>query len=105
MADLVAYLYSVRYFAEPGNVRNGWILASSKGCLACHAVGGERGKPASDLSRAKGLEAPAGVLAALWNHAVVTAPTPGGPKAAWPELRPQEMADLVSMLQSLGRKR
>jgi cytochrome c551/c552 len=105
MADLVAYLYSVRYFAEPGNVRNGWILASSKGCLACHAVGGERGKPASDLSRAKGLEAPAGVLAALWNHAVVTAPTPGGPKAAWPEFRPQEMADLVSMLQSLGRKR
>jgi cytochrome c2 len=105
MADLVAYLYSVRYFAEPGNVRNGWIVATGKGCLVCHAVAGERGKPASDLSRAKGLDSPAGVIAALWNHAVVTAPTPGGPKAAWPEFRPDEMADLVSMLQSLGRKR
>lgn len=105
MADLVAYLYSVRYFAEPGNVRNGWIVATGKGCLVCHAVAGERGKPASDLSRAKGLESPAGVIAALWNHAVVTAPTPAGRKAAWPEFRPEEMADLVSMLQSLGRKR
>jgi cytochrome c2 len=105
MADLVAYLYSVRYFAEPGNIRNGWTVATSKGCLHCHAVGGERGKPASDLSRAKGLESPAAVVAALWNHAVVTPPEPGGQKRPWPEFRPDEMGDLVGLLQSLSRKR
>lgn len=101
MADIVAYLYSVRYFAEPGDVRNGWTLATSKGCLHCHAGGGERGKPASDLTRAQGLESPAAVLAALWNHAVVTPPTPAGQKSPWPEFRPEEMADLVALLQSL----
>jgi cytochrome c551/c552 len=105
MADLVAYLYALRYFAEPGNVRNGWVLASSKGCLNCHAVSGERGKPASDLTRARGLESPASVMAALWNHAVVTPPTPGGGKAPWPEFRPEEMVDLVALLQSFGRRR
>jgi mono/diheme cytochrome c family protein len=105
MADIVAYLYAVRYFAEPGNIRNGWTVATYKGCLTCHAVSGERGKPASDLTRAKGLDSPAAVLAALWNHAVVTAPTPGGQKGAWPEFRPDEMADLATMLQSLGRRR
>lgn len=105
MADIVAYLFSVRYFAEPGNIRNGWTVATYKGCLHCHAVGGERGKPASDLSRARGLESPAAVIAALWNHAVVTAPAPDGQKRPWPEFRPDEMGDLVALLQSLGRKR
>jgi mono/diheme cytochrome c family protein len=102
MADLVAYLYSIGYFGAPGGLQRGWKIALDKGCLVCHGVRGERGKPASDLSRARGVDSPASVLAALWNHAVVTAPTPAGQRAPWPEFRPDEMADLVTMLQSLG---
>lgn len=105
MADLVAYLYSVGYFLEPGDARRGWQVAATKGCLACHAAAGERGKPASDLSRVRGLDSPAGVLAALWNHALVTAPAPSGRPSPWPEFRASEMADLVAMLRSLGRSR
>ncbi|MBI2528398.1 MAG: c-type cytochrome [Candidatus Rokubacteria bacterium] len=103
MADIVAYLYAVRYFAEPGSISRGWALAVQKGCLFCHGVYGERGKPASDLTRAKQVETPAGVVASLWNHAVVTAAEPGGKKRPWPEFRPQEMADLGALLQALGR--
>ena len=105
MADLVAYLYSVKYFAEPGSVSRGWALAVDKGCLFCHGVYGERGKPASDLTRARGLDSPAGVVASLWNHATVTAAAPGGKKRPWPEFRPQEMADIGALLQALGRAR
>lgn len=105
MADLIGYLQSVRYFAAPGNVQRGWAVATAKGCLTCHAgYAGERGKPASDLTRVS-LTTPAAVVAALWNHAVVTAPAPSGGKLAWPELRPEEMADLAAMLSSLGRGR
>jgi mono/diheme cytochrome c family protein len=103
MADLVAYLYAVRYFAG-GNPPKGYTVATQKGCFNCHAIRGERGKPASDLAKAKGLDSPAAVLAALWNHAVVT-PTIAGKKAEWPEFKPDEMADLVAMLQSLGQPR
>lgn len=102
MADLVAYLYAARYFAEPGNLTRGWALAVEKGCLFCHAVRGERGKPASDLTRAKNIDTPAGVVASLWNHAAVTAPAPGGKKREWPAFTEQEMADLGVLLQSLG---
>ncbi len=104
MADLIGYLQSVRYFASPGNVQRGFAVATSKGCLACHGVGGERGKSASDLSKVR-LTNPAAVVAALWNHAVVTAPAPGGGKLAWPEFRPEEMVDLAAMLGSMGRSR
>ena len=101
MADIVAYLYSVRYFAS-GNVQRGYAVASQKGCFNCHAIRGERGKPASDLAQAKGLDSPAAVLAALWNHAVVT-PTVAGKKVEWPVLASREMADLMAMLQSVGQ--
>ena len=104
MADIVAYLYSVRYFGSAGNIQNGWTVATRKGCLVCHAVRGERGKPASDVTKWKGLDSPAAVLAALWNHAVVTPPSIGGQKAEWPLFKPQEMADLIALIQSLESK-
>ncbi len=105
MADIVAYLQSAGYFARPGSVQRGWKVSQDKGCFVCHGVYGERGKPAGDLAKARGLESPAGVLAALWNHTLVTAPAPGGDRRPWPELRPDQMADLVALLQSLGRPR
>jgi len=102
MADLVAYLYSVKYFASGGSVPRGWVVAANKGCLQCHAVSGERGKPASDLTRAKGLDSSAAVLAALWNHTVVT-PTVAGRTLEWPMLKADEMADLVTLLESISQ--
>ena len=96
MADIVAYLYSVRYFGGAGSIPNGWTVATRKGCLTCHAVRGEGGKPASDVTKWKGLDSPAAVLAALWNHAVVTPPAIGGRKPEWPIFTPQEMARAVS---------
>ena len=104
MADIVAYLYSVRYFGSGGNIQNGYTVATRKGCFTCHALRGERGKRASDLAKAKGLDSPAAVLAALWNHSVVTPPSIGGQKAEWPLFTSQEMGDLIAMLQSLGQK-
>jgi mono/diheme cytochrome c family protein len=101
MADIVAYLYSVRYFARAGDPKAGVQVATQKGCLGCHSLYGERGKIAGDLARAKGLESPAAVLSALWNHAFISEPKPAGDKAPWPEFRPEEMANLVAYLQSL----
>lgn len=103
MADLVAYLYSSGYFAGGGSPNRGWATLSSKGCLACHGVFGERGKPASDLTAATGPTTPTRVLADLWNHTTVTAPSPAGGKAPWPSFQAQEMADLMALLQGIRR--
>ena len=101
MADLVAYLYSVRYFAS-GRVQQGYAVATQKGCFNCHALRGESGKPASDLAKVKGLDSPAAVLAALWNHTLVT-PSVAGRKVDWPHFASQEMADLIATLQSFSQ--
>ncbi len=105
MADLVAYLYSVRYFAEPGDPRKGRERLTDKGCLGCHSLSGQGGKVASDLARVKGLDAPATVIAALWNHSFIMKHRTERRQASWPQFRPEEMADLVAFLQPLGRPR
>jgi mono/diheme cytochrome c family protein len=103
MADIVAYLYAVRYFREAGDSRRGVLLAVNKGCLDCHALYGERGKPASDLTLGRDIDAPAGVLAALWNHAVIDDPRPASERRPWPAFSGAEMADLMAYLRTVKR--
>jgi mono/diheme cytochrome c family protein len=103
MADLVAYLDATGYFPGAGSLNRGWRVMADKGCLVCHGIYGERGKSASDLTRAKALGSRAAVLASLWNHTTVTAPAPGGGRSPWPTIRAQEMADLIALLQAIQR--
>lgn len=103
MADIVAYLYSVRYFADAGDPRNGVVVTQQKGCFECHGLYGERGKRASDLAAAKGLGTPAGTLAALWNHSFLAGGRTSTAQAAG--FTGREMADLVAYLRSLTRAR
>ncbi|UCF21550.1 MAG: c-type cytochrome [Gemmatimonadota bacterium] len=96
MADLVAYLYSVQYFAELGDADRGRQLLSTKGCLACHSVAGAGGDTASDLARVSGIGSPAEVISALWNHSTQME---GTDESAWPTFTAQEMADVAAFMQ------
>jgi len=103
MADLVGYSYSVRYFTS-GSISGGWKVVASAGCLDCHAVYGERGKTASDLTRLTGVDTPSAVIGALWNHTGVPSAAPGGKPVAWPAFTLRETTDLLALLQSMQRR-
>ncbi|MBI4589000.1 MAG: c-type cytochrome, partial [Candidatus Rokubacteria bacterium] len=103
MADLVAYLYAVRYFAEPGDPRKGRELVTDKRCLGCHPLYGRGGKIAGDLAGVKNLDSPATVISTLWNHSFIMEHRAERRKVSWPEFKPEEMAHLVAFLQGLGR--
>lgn len=105
MADIVAYLYSGRYFRQAGDPRRGVIAAVNKGCLDCHALYGERGKAASDLTTAPGLDTAAGVLAGLWKHSLIDDPRLERDRRPWPTFTGEDMADLVAYLRTLSRPR
>jgi mono/diheme cytochrome c family protein len=92
-ADILAFLYSVRYIGPSGDPRRGAAVADAKGCVACHASG----KRAGDFRRARGLESPA-ILAALWNHSFISDPTVRS--APWAPMTDAEMLDLIAFLQS-----
>jgi cytochrome c1 len=105
MADIVGYLYSVQYFARPGDARRGQELLSSKGCLRCHAVRGKGGNVGPDFERAKELDQPVTVVAAMWNHASGMAEKMREKAVTWPAFTEQEMGDLVAYLQTFGGMR
>jgi mono/diheme cytochrome c family protein len=102
MADVVAYLSSVQYFRQSGSSARGQRRIESKGCLDCHSLYG-RGGSGPDLSRTEGLASPAAVIAAMWNHILVTESEPEG--VTWPTLSPAEMADLAAFFQASGGNR
>jgi len=90
MADIVAYLYVMGYFAGSGNVESGSRLLGEKGCTSCHVAG-----KAPVLSRglyASGTQ----VFAAMWNHAAIS----GVENREWPSLTGGDIANLVSYLTS-----
>ena len=103
MADLVAYLYSIQYFAEAGDAENGRELVAAKGCLGCHALGERGSKKASDLVEVAGaMRSPAHVISALWNHSTLMEAGAAG-EGSWRELTPEEMADIMAFLQAPTR--
>jgi len=103
MADIVAYLYSVQYFARPGSVERGRAVAAQKGCFSCHGADGGAGKSAPSFFQVKNLESPATVVAAMWNHSFLTERPLEGQKTLWPQFRGDEMADLAAYLQTTRR--
>jgi mono/diheme cytochrome c family protein len=104
MADIVSYLSSVQYFGEAGDPEAGERRILAKGCLDCHSWFG-RGGPGGDLGRSDALESPAAVIAAMWNHILVSQTDPNGRPVTWPIFSPAEMADLAAYLQTEGRNR
>jgi mono/diheme cytochrome c family protein len=105
LADIVAYLYSVQYFAGLGDSRRGETLARAKGCLGCHSISGKGGTIGPDFKKVAGLDQPATVVSAMWNHAGAMEQKMAEMSVAWPLLKGSEMADLVSFIQALGRSR
>lgn len=102
MADIVAYLYSVRYFRETGSAAAGRLVVRERGCLACHSLDGADAR-ASDLAEETIAPTPDAVVAALWNHVTLTGDTVLR-TVRWPELTATEAADIAAFLQAGSRR-
>jgi len=105
MADLVAFLYTLQYFAEPGSAARGRDTFASKGCAACHGPAGRGGSGAPDLTKALGTAAPIAIAAAMWNHGSAMAQEARARGVPWPNLEGRDLADLVEFLRTGGRKK
>jgi mono/diheme cytochrome c family protein len=92
MADLVAYLGRMQYFAEAGSPARGRTTAETAGCTGCH--GGA--VPVLDAPGNRGA-----AIAALWNH--VTVP-PDALRTQWRRLTVGQVADLMAHLETRGRR-
>jgi mono/diheme cytochrome c family protein len=103
MADILAYLYVARYFDERGDAQRGQQLVQSRGCLGCHSVHGQGGKPGADFATSTLVRTPTGLVAGMWNHSRLMEAQAERQHARWPELTGQELADMAAYFAGLPR--
>jgi mono/diheme cytochrome c family protein len=104
MADIVAYLYSVQYFARPGDFTRGKALVKAKNCVSCHTGTPGNHDIAPDFRKIERLDQPVTVVAAMWNHAGLMEQKMGKMSLEWPSLTGSEMADVVVYIQLSAQK-
>ena len=83
LADVISYLYFVRYTDEAGNAENGKRLFDQRGCAECHTIGqGEKIGP--DLGTSRATTSSVSLTAAMWNHALIMEKLTQAKGLPWP---------------------
>lgn len=97
MRQLLGYLWSISYFDEPGDRRDGARVYAAKRCDTCHAS--STWMAPSLTRRPQPLHA-IDFLSALWRHGPAMHARMREQKIAWPVFRNRELADLIAYINS-----
>lgn len=93
MSDIVAYLFSIRYFDDPGDPKHGKTIFTKKQCNTCHS---KAKRP--DLSLLKGRLSPILMAQIMWNHGPIMFEKMEQAKVSWQKISGKEMADLMEYI-------
>jgi len=99
MSNLVAYLFAQRYFDEEGDIKRGARLFETKNCVMCHE-NQRRQTGAPDLTQGTERYSPITISAAVWRHGPAMLKASENRKLSWPELKPAELLDLLTYINS-----
>ncbi len=101
MADILAYLFAVRFFDEPGNPITGAKIFEEKNCVICHSVGpgGRDGSVGPNLGRMRNVSTIT-LTQSIWNHGPQMMQKMRDYGFSWPVLKGTDMNDIVAYLQT-----
>ncbi len=102
MANLFAFLYSVRSLDEPGDADRGQRLLAEKKCLTCHGVGPAGHKSAPDLLKWASYRNPVSWVQAMWNHAPRMQSFMLARGINWPVFEGNDVPDLIAYIRRLS---
>ncbi len=98
MANLFAFVYSVRSLDEPGDAARGRRLLQEKRCLECHGVGAEGKRQAPDLLKWAAYRNPVSWIQAMWNHAPAMQSVMASRGVKWPVFDGNDVSDLIAYI-------
>ena len=105
LADLIAFLYFLNYFDEPGDPKIGKVLFAQKHCIQCHRLGREGGTAGPRLDRLPRGTPPLSIARDLWNHGPVMVPAIRRVGLDVPKFEGSEIVDLFAYLRGQGERR
>ena len=98
MADLVAFLASLRYYEPSGSPLMGEHVFAERGCAVCHGTKAEGSKVAPSLKAGAEAYTTVSFTAALWRHGPGMLKSSEENGVPWPTLQPTDIGELVSFL-------
>ncbi len=101
MAQIFAYLYTIRYVDEAGDVEHGQRLFTSMGCIRCHAIRGKGGIQGPDLATIGGVDTPIVWAQEMWNHAPAMEVKMQQVGVSRPRFEGTEMNDLLAFIRNV----
>jgi len=105
LSDLLAFLYFLNYFDEPGDARAGKSLFAEKHCIECHAIGKEGGRTGPRLDAFPRGTPPLQIAQRLWNHGPVMTAMMRRRNLEVPTFRGNEIIDLFAYVRGQGERR
>ena len=103
MADLIAYLYYLNYFDEPGNPLKGKLLFKEKECIKCHSIVGEGEDIGPSLDKTKYYVSPIFMAQTMWNHGLEMNIKMKELSIGWPTFEGNEIVDIISYVQATSK--
>ncbi|HTO12590.1 MAG TPA: c-type cytochrome [Candidatus Binatia bacterium] len=101
--NVIAFVFTARYFDELGDGKAGQRLFAAKGCVTCHAVGGAGGKVGPALDAMKRANSPVLVAAAMWNHGPEMAEMMKAQGVTRPTFKDGELVDVIAYIVQAAR--
>ena len=101
MADVIAFLYYLRFYETGGDRQAGERVYTRNGCSDCHAGAG-RAAIGPDLANSDAVQSLLGLATAMWNHAPEMYDVIQVEDVDWPRFEGDEMRDLSVYLRSLA---
>lgn len=100
MADLIAFLYSIRYFELGGSPEIGQQLFTERKCGTCHGADAQGGEVGPGLRKSDRLFTPVNFALALWSHGPRMYSKAEDLGLGWPTLNEGDLSHLLAFLNS-----
>ena len=100
MADLISYLYLVRYLEPVGRVDLGSETFNAKHCSNCHGMDGHGGRGGPNLGRRQAYYA-SQLSYTIWSHGPEMYRRMREQNIPWPSLSEEELLNLIAFLNSI----
>ena len=100
MADVIAYLYSLRYFDGGGSAATGRVIFAKRGCNDCHGAGADGTAQGPALRKSDRVYTATTLATALWQHGPDMYQRCQELGKPWPMLADNDVGDLIAFLNS-----
>jgi mono/diheme cytochrome c family protein len=104
VTSLIAFLFTLQYYDQPGDAKAGEQAFAAKGCVQCHEVGGQGGRRGPSLDFLKYANSPVLVAVALWNHGPEMAEAVERRGIPRPTFTGKELGDIVAFIGAAAKE-